>query len=220
MIKKVLLLLFLISNLIFAISNMNIIGDKYIHDIYSELKLEDKIEYDIFQKAYRGYQKIPDKREGLLTIIDFTKPSNEKRFFVIDLNKKMINYSTYVTHGKNSGLTLPLNFSNNRNSYMSSLGFYITGDAYEGKYGYSLRLQGLEEGFNSNAFRRAIVVHGADYAEPSFIEKYGFLGRSEGCPAIPTTISKDVIDYIKGKTVLFIIGKDKHYIEKSRYASL
>nr|WP_317279969.1 murein L,D-transpeptidase catalytic domain family protein [uncultured Fusobacterium sp.] len=182
--------------------------------------MENRMEYDTFQKAYKGYEKIPDKREGLLTIIDFTKPSNEKRFFVIDLNKKKIDYSTYVTHGKNSGLTLPLNFSNNRNSYMSSLGFYITGDAYEGKYGYSLRLQGLEEGFNSNAYRRAIVVHGADYADPSFIEKYGFLGRSEGCPAIPTTISKDVIDYIKGKTVLFIMGKDKHYIEKSRYASL
>lgn len=220
MIKKVLLLLFFISNLIFAIESVNIRGDRYIQDIYSELKLENKMSYDTFQKAYRGYQKIPDKREGLLTIIDFTKPSTEKRFFVIDLNKKKIDYSTYVTHGKNSGLTLPLNFSNNRNSYMSSLGFYITGDAYEGKYGYSLRLQGLEEGFNSNAYRRAIVVHGADYADPSFIEKYGFLGRSEGCPAIPTTISKDVIDYIKGRTVLFIMGKDKHYIEKSRYASL
>ena len=220
MIKKVLLLSFFISNLVFATNSMNISRDKYIHDIYSQLKLENKMEYDTFQKAYKGYEKILDKREGLLTIIDFTKPSNEKRFFVIDLNKKKIDYSTYVTHGKNSGLTLPLNFSNNRNSYMSSLGFYITGDAYEGKYGYSLRLQGLEEGFNSNAYRRAIVVHGADYADPSFIEKYGFLGRSEGCPAIPTTISKDVIDYIKGKTVLFIIGKDRHYIEKSRYASL
>jgi hypothetical protein len=220
MIKKVLLLLFFISNLVFATNSVNISRDKYIHDIYSQLKLENKMEYDTFQKAYKGYEKISDKREGLLTIIDFTKPSNEKRFFVIDLNKKKIDYSTYVTHGKNSGLTVPLNFSNNRNSYMSSLGFYITGDAYEGKYGYSLRLQGLEEGFNSNAYRRAIVVHGADYAEPSFIEKYGFLGRSEGCPAIPTTISKDVIDYIKGKTVLFIMGKDKHYIEKSRYASL
>lgn len=220
MVKKVLLLLFFISNLVFATNSVNISRDKYIHDIYSQLKLENKMEYDTFQKAYKGYEKISDKREGLLTIIDFTKPSNEKRFFVIDLNKKKIDYSTYVTHGKNSGLTVPLNFSNNRNSYMSSLGFYITGDTYEGKYGYSLRLQGLEEGFNSNAYRRAIVVHGADYAEPSFIEKYGFLGRSEGCPAIPTTISKDVIDYIKGKTVLFIMGKDKHYIEKSRYASL
>lgn len=220
MIKKVLLLLFFISNLVFATNSVNISMDKHIHDIYSQLKLENKMEYDTFQKAYKGYEKISDKREGLLTIIDFTKPSNEKRFFVIDLNKKKIDYSTYVTHGKNSGLTVPLNFSNNRNSYMSSLGFYITGDAYEGKYGYSLRLQGLEEGFNSNAYRRAIVVHGADYADPSFIEKYGFLGRSEGCPAIPTTISKDVIDYIKGKTVLFIMGKDKHYIEKSRYASL
>lgn len=220
MVKKVLLLLFFISNLVFATNSVNISRDKYIHDIYLQLKLENKMEYDTFQKAYKGYEKISDKREGLLTIIDFTKSSNEKRFFVIDLNKKKIDYSTYVTHGKNSGLTVPLNFSNNRNSYMSSLGFYITGDAYEGKYGYSLRLQGLEEGFNSNAYRRAIVVHGADYAEPSFIEKYGFLGRSEGCPAIPTTISKDVIDYIKGKTVLFIMGKDRHYIEKSRYASL
>lgn len=218
MIKKIFVLLFVIFSLTFATDNID--KDRYIYKIYSELNLENKIKYEIFQKAYKGYEKIQDKREGLLTIIDFTKPSNEERFFVLDLQNKKINYSTYVTHGKNSGLIVPLNFSNNRNSYMSSLGFYITGEAYEGTYGYSLRLKGLEEGFNSNAFRRAIVVHGADYADPSFIEKYGFLGRSEGCPAVPTTISKDIIDSIKGKTVLFIMGNDKHYIEKSRYASL
>lgn len=218
MIKKVLVGLTLLSALSFGAERN--LSEDYIKQMYTDLKLDTKMEYTVFKQAYKGYMQIPDKREGLLTIIDYTKPSTVKRFFVIDLQNRKIEYSTYVSHGKNSGLTSALNFSNNKNSYMSSLGFYITEEPYVGNYGYSLRLKGLEEGFNSNALSRCIVVHGADYAEPQFIEQYGFLGRSEGCPAIPTTVSKDVIDSIKGKTVLFIIGNDKHYTKKSRYASL
>ncbi|AVQ29964.1 MULTISPECIES: murein L,D-transpeptidase catalytic domain family protein [Fusobacterium] len=218
MIKKVLLALTLFSTLSFG-AERNLEED-YIQKMYNDLNLNQKVEYTIFRKAYKGYMQIPDKREGLLTIVDYTKPSNVERFFVLDLNKRKIAYSTYVTHGKNSGLTSALNFSNNKNSYMSSLGFYMTNDSYVGSNGYSLRLKGLEAGINSNALSRNIVVHGADYAEPDFIEKYGFLGRSEGCPAIPTTISRDVIDSIKDRTVLFIIGNDRHYYEKSSYASL
>lgn len=218
MIKKVLLVLTLFSTLSFGAERN--LEEGYIQKMYSDLSLNQKIEYTIFKKAYKGYMQIPDKREGLLTIIDYTKPSNVERFFVLDLNKRKVVYSTYVTHGKNSGLTSALNFSNNKNSYMSSLGFYMTNDSYVGNNGYSLRLKGLEAGINSNALSRNIVVHGADYAEPDFIEKYGFLGRSEGCPAIPTTVSRDVIDSIKDRTVLFIIGNDRHYYEKSSYASL
>ena len=218
MIKKVLLALTLFSTLSFGAERN--LEEGYIKKMYSDLNLTQKVEYTIFRKAYKGYMQIPDKREGLLTIIDYTKPSNVERFFVLDLDKRKITYSTYVTHGKNSGLTSALNFSNNKNSYMSSLGFYVTNDSYVGSNGYSLRLKGLEAGINSNALSRNIVVHGADYAEPDFIEKYGFLGRSEGCPAIPTTISRDVIDSIKNRTVLFIIGNDRHYYEKSSYALL
>lgn len=218
MIKKVLLGLTLFSALSFG-SEKNL-SESYIKKMYSDLKLDKKIEYTVFKQAYKGYMQIPDKREGLLTIVDYTKPSNVERFFVLDLKNRKVDYSTYVSHGKNSGLTSALNFSNNKNSYMSSLGFYITEESYVGNYGYSLRLKGLEKGFNSNALSRCIVVHGADYAEPKFIEQYGFLGRSEGCPAVPTTLSKDIIDSIKGKTVLFIIGNDNHYLKKSRYASL
>ena len=218
MIKIFLLVLTLFSTLSFGAEGN--FEESYIKKMYSDLKLNQKIEYPIFRRAYMGYIRIPDKREGLLTIIDYTKPSNVERFFVLDLKKREITYSTYVTHGKNSGLTLALNFSNNKNSYMSSLGFYITNDSYVGSNGYSLRLTGLEEGINSNALSRNIVVHGADYAEPGFIEKYGFLGRSEGCPAIPSTISKEVIDSIKNNTILFIIGNDRHYSENSNYASL
>ena len=204
MIKKVLLALTLFSTLSFGAERN--LEEGYIKKMYSDLNLNQKVEYTIFRKAYKGYMQIPDKREGLLTIVDYTKPSNVERFFVLDLNKRKVAYSTYVTHGKNSGLTSALNFSNNKNSYMSSLGFYMTNDSYVG--------------INSNALSRNIVVHGADYAEPDFIERYGFLGRSEGCPAIPTTISRDVIDSIKDRTVLFIIGNDRHYYEKSSYASL
>lgn len=218
MIKKVLLALTLFSTLSFGAERN--LEEGYIKKMYSDLNLNQKVEYTIFRKAYKGYMQIPDKREGLLTIVDYTKPSNVERFFVLDLNKRKVAYSTYVTHGKNSGLTSALNFSNNKNSYMSSLGFYMTNDSYVGSNGYSLRLKGLEAGINSNALSRNIVVHGADYAEPDFIERYGFLGRSEGCPAIPTTISRDVIDSIKDRTVLFIIGNDRYYYEKSSYASL
>ena len=100
------------------------------------------------------------------------------------------------------------------------MGFYLTSNPYQGNNGYSLRLNGLEPGINSNALKRNIVVHGADYATKEFIQKYGFLGRSLGCPAIPTNISKEVIDYIKGGTVLYINGNDSNYFEKSVYASL
>ena len=122
--------------------------------------------------------------------------------------------------GKNTGLDTAVKFSNKMNSYQSSLGFYLTINTYEGSNGYSLRLKGLEPGINSNAMDRHIVVHGADYATKEFMEKYGFLGRSLGCPAIPEDISKEVIDYIKGGTVLYINGNDESYFEKSQYISL
>ena len=188
--------------------------------IYKDLGIENKLEYSTFLKAIQGYNRIEDKKAGYITIIDFSKPSNEERFFVIDLENKKVDFSTYVTHGKNSGLGTAVKFSNNPNSYQSSLGFYLTKNTYEGSNGYSLRLLGLEPGINSNAMDRNIVVHGADYATKEFMDKYGFLGRSLGCPAIPEEISKEVIDYIKGGTVLYINGNDETYYAKSKYVQL
>ena len=217
MIKKVLLGLTLLSSLAFGETFKT---DRQIKNLYNQLHIQNKLTYSTFHKAIKGYNKIQNKKEGTITIVDFAKPSNEERFFVIDLNHKKVDYSTYVSHGKNSGVVDAVKFSNIANSYQSSLGFYLTSESYEGNNGYSLRLNGLEPGINSNALKRNIVVHGADYATKEFIDKYGFLGRSLGCPAIPSNISKEVIDYIKGGTVLYINGDDAHYFEKSAYASL
>lgn len=217
MLKKIVTGLVLCGSLLFG---ADLSCEENIKTIYKDLGIENKLEYSIFLKAIQGYNRIEDKKAGYITIIDFSKPSNEERFFVIDLENKKVDFSTYVTHGKNSGLGTAVKFSNNPNSYQSSLGFYLTKNTYEGSNGYSLRLLGLEPGINSNAMDRNIVVHGADYATKEFMDKYGFLGRSLGCPAIPEEISKEVIDYIKGGTVLYINGNDETYYAKSKYVQL
>lgn len=217
MLKKIVTGLVLCGSLLF---DADLSCEENIKTIYKDLGIENKLEYSTFLKAIQGYNRIEDKKAGYITIIDFSKPSNEERFFVIDLENKKVDFSTYVTHGKNSGLGTAVKFSNNPNSYQSSLGFYLTKNTYEGSNGYSLRLLGLEPGINSNAMDRNIVVHGADYATKEFMDKYGFLGRSLGCPAIPEEISKEVIDYIKGGTVLYINGNDETYYAKSKYVQL
>ncbi len=217
MFKKIILGMTLLSTLAFGI---DLSREECIKEIYSNLHIDDKLEYSTFLKAIHGYNKIPSKKEGYITIVDFSKPSSEERFFVIDLENKKVDYITYVTHGKNTGLDMAVKFSNKMNSYQSSLGFYLTDNTYNGSNGYSLRLRGLEPGINSNALDRNIVVHGADYATKEFMEKYGFLGRSLGCPAIPEEISKEVIDHIKGGTVLYINGNDESYFERSNFAKL
>ncbi|MDD7261067.1 MAG: murein L,D-transpeptidase catalytic domain family protein [Fusobacterium mortiferum] len=217
MLKKIVTGLVLYGSLLFG---ADLSCEENIKTIYKDLGIENKLEYSTFLKAIQGYNRIEDKKAGYITIIDFSKPSNEERFFVIDLENKKVDFSTYVTHGKNSGLGTAVKFSNNPNSYQSSLGFYLTKNTYEGSNGYSLRLLGLEPGINSNAMDRNIVVHGADYATKEFMDKYGFLGRSLGCPAIPEEISKEVIDYIKGGTVLYINGNDETYYAKSKYVQL
>ncbi len=217
MLKKIFLGFTLCGHLLLG---FDLSSEDSIKSIYKDLGIENKLEYSTFFKAIQGYNKIEGKKDGYITIIDFSKPSNEERFFVIDLENKKVDYSTYVTHGKNTGLETAVKFSNNPNSYQSSLGFYLTKNTYEGSNGYSLRLLGLESGINSNAMERNIVIHGADYATKEFMEKYGFLGRSLGCPAIPEDISKEVIDYIKDGTVLYINGNDESYFSKSKYVQL
>ena len=147
-------------------------------------------------------------------MIDFTKPSTEKRLFVFDMEQKKMLYSSVVSHGKNSGENYATSFSNEVGSYKSSLGFYLTGNTYQGRNGYSLLLDGLEKGINDRARERAIVVHGAAYANPS-VCKSGRLGRSFGCPALPQALTKPIINTIKGGSVLFIYANNKEYMAKS-----
>jgi len=190
-----------------------------VKSVYDSLNIKGKIDYSIFQKAYLGYVQIPNKNPGVLVIIDYTKPSNEERFYVLDLNKKKLVYSTRVAHSKNSGLEIPLEFSDDPNSYQSSLGFFLTLGEYNGAYGYSLRLKGLEENINANAESRAIVIHGGDIVDDEYIKKYGFAGRSLGCPVLPAALTKEIVNYIKHGRVLFIYGNDEEYIEESLYLS-
>ena len=190
-----------------------------VKSVYDSLNIKDKIDYSIFQKAYLGYIQIQNKNPGVLIIIDYTKPSNEERFYVLDLNKKKLVYSTRVAHSKNSGLEIPLEFSDDPNSYQSSLGFFVTLGEYNGAYGYSLRLKGLEENINANAEDRAIVIHGGNIVEDDYIKRYGFAGRSLGCPVLPHSLTRPVIDFIKHGRVLFIYGNDEEYINDSVYLS-
>ena len=190
-----------------------------VKSVYDSLNIKGKIDYSIFQKAYLGYVQIPNKNPGVLVIIDYTKPSNEERFYVLDLNKKKLVYSTRVAHSKNSGLEIPLEFSDDPNSYQSSLGFFLTLGEYNGAYGYSLRLKGLEENINANAESRAIVIHGGDIVDDEYIKKFGFAGRSLGCPVLPAALTKEIVNYIRHGRVLFIYGNDEEYIEESLYLS-
>ncbi len=156
---------------------------------------------------------------ALLTVIDYSLPSTEPRLFVIDPENGSVLRSSLVAHGKGSGQNMAEKFSNESGSLMSSLGFFVTGKTYNGRHGYTLRLRGLEEGINDQAENRAIVIHGANYVTEDFIARYGRLGRSWGCPALPPESSKAIIDLIKEGTCLFVFGTDPAYLQKSRFLS-
>lgn len=184
--------------------------------LWLDCRLNNILPLDVFSLAITGYNKINDiKKKNLITIIDFSKPSSEKRFFVIDIIKKQLLFQTFVAHGKNSGDKSATTFSNKTESLKSSLGFYLTAQTYTGKHGYSLKLDGLEKGINDNARAREIVIHGADYVSQEFINKYGRLGRSWGCPALPVEISKEIINLISNGSCIFIYGADSYYTKNS-----
>jgi len=151
------------------------------------------------------------KNANILSIVDLSLPSSKKRLFVIDVNTCTLVYNTYVSHGRNSGRKMATQFSNQPNSYESSLGFYVTGDTYIGHHGYSLKLDGKEEGINDNAFARGIVMHCAEYVNARMAATKGYIGRSEGCPAIPVKWHKKLIEKIKNGTCLFFYSADKFY---------
>lgn len=191
--------------------------DTELKTLYNEFGLQDKLNYKIFKMALNGYSKIQNKKKPYLVIVDYTKPSYEKRFLLLNMENKTLEYYTYVAHGKNSGIDKAISFSNKVNSYKSSLGFYLTGITYNGKFGLSLKLHGLEDHYNSNAYERGVIIHGSDNSEEKYIENYGFLGRTEGCPALPTSLHKEIVTKIKEGSVLFIFANDSKYIRDSKY---
>jgi len=180
-----------------------------IYQLWIDCRLADEVSFNLFRIAILGYQRIENvTRENILTIIDFSKPSTEKRFFVINLKKKELLYKCYVAHGKNSGDNYAKHFSNQPGSLQSCLGFFLTAETYFGNNGYSLRLDGLEKGKNDNARDREIVIHGAAYVSQEFISRYGRLGRSWGCPVIPLENLKEMIDIISSGSCLYIYSDE------------
>lgn len=173
-----------------------------------------------FDYAIKGYNSLLSsgkiKNDETVSIVDFSLPSYAKRLFVIDVKKGKVLFNTYVSHGRNSGNAMATEFSNEINSNKSSLGFYTTCNIYKGKHGYSLRLNGEETGINDNAYNRGIVMHSAQYVSESTIKQLGFLGRSEGCPAVPQNLYKAIIAKIKNGSCLFMYSPNEDYLSHSQ----
>ena len=184
---------------------------------YTALGAEQEgLRFETFAKAMTGYLNLRQagklaEDKQLLTVVDFDLPSTQKRLWVLDLAKQEILFHTLVAHGHNSGENEANSFSNTDQSNMSSLGFYATGSEYQGKHGRSLKLEGLDEGFNTNAAARSVVMHGADYVSEAFIKQNGRLGRSLGCPALPMELKDQIIDLVNGGTCLFLNKSDAGY---------
>ena len=175
----------------------------------------------VFERALQGYNQLLEsgklKNISALSIVDFSLPSTAKRLFIVDLNNCKLLFNTYVSHGRNSGLQNASSFSNEPESFKSSLGFYTTESTYTGKHGYSLQLQGLEKGINDNAMSRGIVMHAADYVDEAVVKSQGRLGRSLGCPAIPEKLRNAIIGTISNGSCLFIYANDNSYLKQSSF---
>ena len=190
------------------------------YHLYDSLQLEDLgLSKQAFIEGVKGYDVLRAAgkltNDHILSIVDFSLPSTQKRLFVLDMKKFKLLFNTYVAHGRNSGKEFASQFSNSPESNMSSLGFYVTKQTYNGQHGLSLKLQGEEKGINDNAESRAIVVHCADYVSEKTIKALGYIGRSLGCPALPPKYTKPIIETIKDGSCLFVYSPSEKYLSKS-----
>jgi hypothetical protein len=190
--------------------------------LYEQLDLAKAgLKKDVFQKAVAGWKRLFKgnrlDRPSVLSIADLSQSSNAKRLYILDMENKKVLFNTYVAHGRNSGGEFAESFGNKPQSYKTSLGFYLTGETYFGGHGLSLKLRGFEKGINDHAEKRGIVVHGASYVSSSFIEQYGRLGRSQGCPAVPEELCVPIVNSIKNGSCFFVFYPDSAYFKKSVY---
>jgi hypothetical protein len=188
--------------------------------MYDSMKLEQTgLNQKAFEYAWRGYHNLLKngqlKKSDVLSICDFTQSSSSKRMYVIDVAHKKLLFNTYVSHGMNSGVEYATSFSNKANSFKSSLGFFLTTKTYLGRNGLSLKVQGLEKGYNDLAAKRHIVLHGSDYISPEYLKDNGEMGRSLGCAAIPNAMSPKIIKTIKNGSCLFIYHPTVKYLTHS-----
>ena len=191
-----------------------------VKSVYDSLQLEFAgLSRKAFDYALQGYEKLISQgkliNQSIIAIVDFSQSSSQKRLYVLDIKNYKVLFNTLVAHGRNSGKERATYFSNKPSSYKSSPGFYITGQAYSGSNGYSLKLEGVENGINDKAMKRAIVIHGADYVSESYISSQGYIGRSQGCPAVPLKDARDIINTIRDGTCLYIYAPDQHYFSRS-----
>jgi hypothetical protein len=189
--------------------------------LYDQMNLDSLgLSQNAFNYAIQGFMDLVSNgavsNNHILSIVDFSLPSSKKRLFIIDVTLGKLLFNTFVSHGRNSGQEMATEFSNDVNSFKSSLGFYVTGSTYSGEHGFSLRLDGKEEGINDNAYDRSIVMHAANYVNEKVIKKKGFIGRSLGCPAVPPSLHKAIINTIKDGSCLFLYSPDSFYISHSR----
>ncbi|PBI91537.1 hypothetical protein BSF41_11360 [Flavobacterium sp. ACN2] len=198
--------------------------DSKIESVYNSLNSNNfkMPELKTFSEALKGFYLLKEKgviKKNILTLIDFSLSSNSKRLWVIDLTSNTILFNSLVAHGRNTGEEFASAFSNLNSSFKSSLGFYATGEIYQGKHGASLRLDGLENGVNDNARERGVVMHGADYVSESFIRDHKRLGRSQGCPAVPVELTNEIIQLIKDKSCLYIYHPSRSFSMEERLIS-
>ena len=177
------------------------------HQLYDECGLEGLIAYEAFKKCMEGYNRYKPEKH-IVAICDFSKTSDQKRFVVVDLDKKKVLSHTYVAHGKNSGDLKATSFSNQMESHKTSLGFYKVGEVIQtALHGPSLLLEGLEKGVNDNARAREIIIHGAWYVCESFVRQYGYTGKSFGCPALPQDVLKRLMPVLANGSLLYIYAQ-------------
>lgn len=205
-------------------SNTKVTFESKVSSLYNNLDAKNfKLpQFESFTKALEGFYQLKQKgliQNDILTLVDFSMSANSKRMWVIDMSTNTVLYHSLVAHGRNSGEEFATAFSNKSESYQSSLGFYLTGEIYQGKHGLSLRLDGLEKGINDKARERAVVIHGADYVSEKFIKQNKRLGRSHGCPALPVELNQEIIKTIKDKSCLFIYHPSRSYKVASKLIS-
>jgi L,D-transpeptidase catalytic domain len=188
--------------------------------LYNYMDLEDAgLSEKAFEYAWRGYHNLVKRgkvrRKNVLSICDFSQSSSSKRMYVIDLTHRKLLYRTYVAHGQNSGGEYADSFSNEPESFKSSLGFYVTSRTYYGHNGLSLRIEGVDTGYNDKASKRNIVLHGSNYVSVKYMESNGRIGNSQGCPAIPSSMSPQIIRKVKNGSCIFIYHPTPKYLEES-----
>jgi hypothetical protein len=189
---------------------------KHVNDIYIHAGLgKTGMDKEILRRGLVGFYNMQKKNllstKNIITLIDYNKPSKDKRLWIIDVERKDLLQHTHVAHGKKSGEDKAVYFSNKPSSNMSSLGFFVTQNTYQGKHGLSLIIDGLDTKFNTNAKLRSIVIHGADYVCETFINDNGRLGRSHGCPAVPTAMTEEIVKTISDGTCLYIHYQNPEY---------